>query len=67
MFEDFHQCRREPARRWDDRVVAVQHITGRARLSGIEPELRYAAVYTLRERKIIRVREYSDREQALQR
>jgi len=49
----------------DDRVVAMQHITGRARLSGLETELRYAVVYTLREGKIIRGREYADRLEAL--
>src|ERR1700730_8224479 len=50
----------------DDRVVAVQYITGRARLSGVEAELRYAVVYTLREGKISRVREYHDRAEALE-
>ena len=65
MFEEFTNVAEDLLDVGDDRVVAVQHITGRARLSGIETELRYAAVYTLRERKIIRVREYSDREQAL--
>src|SRR5207253_290542 len=43
----------------------VQHVTGRARLSGIETELRYAAVYTLRDGTIIGIREYGDREKAL--
>jgi ketosteroid isomerase-like protein len=49
----------------DDRVVVVQHLTGRARLSGIETELRYAVVYTLRDGKIVRGREYGDRQEAL--
>jgi ketosteroid isomerase-like protein len=49
----------------DDRVVGVQHVTGRARLSGVETELRYAVVYELREGKIAQVREYADRDQAL--
>lgn len=49
----------------DDRVVAAAHVTGRARLSGVETELRYAVVYTLRDGKIVDVREYADREQAL--
>ena len=31
----------------------------------METELRYAVVYTLREGKIVRGREYMDREQAL--
>jgi ketosteroid isomerase-like protein len=49
----------------DDRVVAVQYVTGRARLSGAETELRYVVGYRLREGRIVRVREYRDREQAL--
>jgi ketosteroid isomerase-like protein len=50
----------------DDRVMALQHITGRAKLSGVETELRYAVVYTVRDAKILRGREYADREQALE-
>ncbi len=44
----------------------MQHVTGRARASGIETELRYAVVYTLRNGKIVRGREYIDREHALE-
>jgi ketosteroid isomerase-like protein len=47
-----------------DRVVGVQHVTGRARLSGVETELRYAMAYKLRAGKIVQVREYADREHA---
>jgi ketosteroid isomerase-like protein len=50
----------------DDRVVAVQRTRGRARLSGIETDLRYAVVYTLREGKIACVREYRHRKEALE-
>ena len=50
----------------DDRVVAVHHVTGRARASGVETELRLAVVYTLRDGKIVRGREYIDKEQALE-
>jgi len=64
-FEDLINVLEELLAVGDDRVIAVQHMTGRARLSGVETELRYAVVYTLRERKIIRIREYSDRNQAL--
>jgi ketosteroid isomerase-like protein len=49
----------------DDLVVAALHVTGRARLSGIETELRYAVVYTVRDGKITRGREYADRDEAL--
>jgi ketosteroid isomerase-like protein len=50
----------------DDRVVAVQHLTGRARLSGVETELRYAVVYTLHDDKIVRGQEYGDRQEAIE-
>ena len=49
----------------DDRVVAVQRLAGRARLSGIETELRYVVVYTVREGKIVRGREYDEKPEAL--
>jgi hypothetical protein len=32
----------------DDRVLAIQRAKGRAKLSGVEIDLRYAVVYTLR-------------------
>ena len=50
----------------DRRVVAVLRVSGRAKLSGIETELRLAVVYSLRDGKIVRGREYIDREQALE-
>src|SRR6476660_2513933 len=50
----------------DDRVVAVQHLSGRARLSGIETELRFAVVYTVRDGKIVRGREYNEKAEALE-
>ena len=48
-----------------ERVLAVMRIKGRARLSGVETELTYAIVYTLREGKIVQGREYADRTAAL--
>jgi ketosteroid isomerase-like protein len=50
----------------EDRVIAVQHVTGRAKASGVETELRLAVVYTVRDGKIVRGREYIDRDQALE-
>ena len=41
-----------------DHVVALRHMTGRARLSGVEAEIRFAVGYTLRDGKIVRGREY---------
>jgi ketosteroid isomerase-like protein len=49
-----------------DQVVGVLRISGRAKQSGIESGLTYAAVYTLRDRKIARGREYATREEALE-
>jgi ketosteroid isomerase-like protein len=49
----------------DDQVVAVIHVSGRAKASGIEAELRYASVSTIRAGKVVRVREYSTRDEAL--
>jgi ketosteroid isomerase-like protein len=65
MFEDIVNVPQELLDVGDERVIAVQHVTGRARLSGVETELRYAVVYTLRDGKIVRVKEYRNREQAL--
>jgi ketosteroid isomerase-like protein len=48
-----------------DQVLAVQHLTGRAKLSGLETALRYVVIYTLRDGLIVDGREYVDREQAL--
>ena len=50
----------------DDRVIAVLHVTGRARLSKVDTELRYAVVYTLRDGTIARGREYASRREALE-
>src|SRR6476620_9833819 len=49
----------------DDRVLAVQRMKGRAKLSGVETEVRYAVVYTLRDGKIVRGREYFTKDEAL--
>jgi ketosteroid isomerase-like protein len=50
----------------DDRVLAVQHATGRAKGSGVETEIRYAVIYTMRDGKILRGQEYIDRNHALE-
>ena len=61
MFDDITNVPEEILDLGDDRVLAVQHVTGRAKGSGIETELRYAVVYTLRDGRIVRAREYLDR------
>jgi len=50
----------------DDRVLAMQHATGRAKGSGVETEIRYAVIYTVRGGKVVPGREYIDRNQALE-
>jgi ketosteroid isomerase-like protein len=50
----------------DDRVVAIQRLNGRAKLSGTETDLRYAVVNTVRAGKVVRVREYLSFDEALE-
>jgi ketosteroid isomerase-like protein len=50
----------------EDQVVAVLRIMGRAKLSGVETDLTYAALYTIRDGKIARGREYWTRDEALE-
>jgi ketosteroid isomerase-like protein len=50
----------------EDRVIAVTRISGRAKLSGVETDLTYAALYTIRGGKIVRGREYWTRDEALE-
>jgi ketosteroid isomerase-like protein len=66
VFDDVTNVPEELLDIGDDRVLAVQRATGRAKASGVETEIRYAVVYTLREGKIVRGREYMDRKQALE-
>jgi ketosteroid isomerase-like protein len=65
-FDDF---RSEPVDLIDageDKVIAVTRISGRAKLSGVETDLTYAALYTIRDGKIVRGREYWTRDEALE-
>ena len=50
----------------DDRVLAIQRVKGRAKLSDIEIDIRYAAVSTVRDGKIVRGREYLSVDEALE-
>lgn len=50
----------------EDQVVAAIRIGGRAKLSGVETDLTFFVLYTLRDGKIARGREYATREQALE-
>ena len=50
----------------DDTVVWVERFGGRAKRSGIEIDLVIGGVFTIRNGKLARGREYATREQALQ-
>jgi uncharacterized protein len=65
-FDDFSVVVEELRDVGDDRVLAIQRLSGRAKLSGTETDLRYAVVYTVRDGKIVQGREYMDKEQALE-
>ena len=49
----------------DDRVLSIQRLKGRAKLSGIETEVRYASTSTVRDGKVVRGREYLSVDEAL--
>ena len=66
MFDEFRSEAVELIDAGEDRVIAVTKISGRAKLSGVETDLTYAAVYTIRDGKIARGREYWTKEQALE-
>jgi uncharacterized protein len=66
IFDDFKV---EPVELIDaggDKVIAVLRSSGRAKLSGAETHLTYAALYTFRDGKIARGREYWTRDEALE-
>jgi ketosteroid isomerase-like protein len=67
--DTFDQFSIEPVELIDadgDIVVAVLRYGGRAKLSGIETDETLGAVFTIRDGKIARGREYRTREQALE-
>jgi ketosteroid isomerase-like protein len=49
-----------------DRVVATVRLRGRGRGSGVEVDARFYDVYTLRDGKIVRMDQFTDRSQALE-
>ena len=65
-FDDFRGEAVELIDAGEDQVVAVLRIMGRAKLSGVETDLTYAALYTIRDGKIARGREYWTRDEALE-
>jgi ketosteroid isomerase-like protein len=49
-----------------DRVVATVRFHGRGRGSGVETDARYYEVYTVRDGKIVRMDEFTERSEALE-
>jgi ketosteroid isomerase-like protein len=49
-----------------DRVLVPQRLSGRARQSGIETQLRLAVLYTIRGGRLVKVREYATKEEAFE-
>ena len=66
MFDDFKVESVELIDAGGDKVIAVLRNSGRAKLSGIETDLTYAVVWTIRDGKIARGREYWTRDEALE-
>ena len=58
MFDDFKTEPVELVDEGEDQVIAVLRNSGRARLSGVEADLTFAVVYTLRDGKVAQGREY---------
>jgi ketosteroid isomerase-like protein len=65
-FDDFKTEAVELIAVGDDQVVAVVRLSGRAKASGIETDLTFAVLYTVRDGKLARGREYETREGALE-
>ena len=68
-FDTFDDFRQEPVELIDageDKVIPVFRVTGCAKLSGVETDLTYAALYTFRDGKIAIGREYFTRAEAVE-
>jgi ketosteroid isomerase-like protein len=49
-----------------DRIVATVCLRGRGRVSGVEVDARFYDVFTLRDRKIVRMDQFRDQSEALE-
>ena len=68
-FDTFDDLKVEPIELIDageDKVIAVLRQSGRAKLSGVEADLTYAVLLTIRDGKAARGREYWTRDEALE-
>jgi ketosteroid isomerase-like protein len=65
-FDDFSVVVEELRDVGDDRVLTIQRLKGRAKLSSTETDMRYAMVSTVRDGKVVLGREYLRVEDALE-
>jgi ketosteroid isomerase-like protein len=65
LFDDFRVVPEEIRDVGDGRVISVQRISGRAKISGVATEFRFAAVVMIRDAKIVGGREYVTLEEAV--
>jgi ketosteroid isomerase-like protein len=65
-FDDFRAEPVELIEAGEDKVIAVVRISGRAKLSGVETDLTYAELWTLRDGKVAWGRQYWTRDEALE-
>jgi ketosteroid isomerase-like protein len=66
MFDDFRAEPVDLIEAGEDKVIAVVRISGRAKLSGVETDLTYAELWTLRDGKVAWGRQYWTRDEALE-
>jgi ketosteroid isomerase-like protein len=66
IFEDVALEAEEIIDGGEDRVIVVLRMTGRARLSGAETELRFVILLMLRDGRIVWGREYATKEESLE-
>ena len=66
MFDGFKAEPVELIEAGEDKVVAVVRISGRAKLSGVETDLTYAELWTLRDGKVAWGHQYWTRDDALE-
>jgi len=65
-FDDFTSDPVELMDAGENNVIAITRVSGRAKLSGVNTDLTYAALYTFRDGKVVRGREYWTRDEALE-
>ena len=65
-FDDFRAEPVELIEAGEDKVIVVVRVSGRAKLSGVETDLTYAELWTLRDGKVAWGRQYWTRDEALE-